>query len=92
MSKNLSLFAVVDAAGKPSSDLLDFNLRWIGNYEECTAIEAVVYEDTINKTGPSNPFDGKYCLTYFPIGNEQVLIWPWYELCIHSSGIRSSRE
>ncbi|XP_053381296.1 nose resistant to fluoxetine protein 6-like [Mercenaria mercenaria] len=62
---------MVDSIGKPSSDLLDFHIRWIGNYEECTAVEAIVYDDPVNKTGPSNPYNGKYCLTYFPIGGDQ---------------------
>lgn len=65
---------MVDSAGKPSSDLLDFHIRWLGDYDECTAIQAITYEDPVNKTGQRNPFDGKYCLAYFSLGNAQVTL------------------
>ncbi|XP_053380236.1 nose resistant to fluoxetine protein 6-like [Mercenaria mercenaria] len=31
--------------GTPDSDLLDFHTKWIGNWEECLAVQAIEYEN-----------------------------------------------
>lgn len=46
--------------GKPESDLLDGNVRWVGNWEECRAVQA-----SVNSTDGSeiiHPYSGKYCI------------------------------
>ncbi|XP_053380237.1 nose resistant to fluoxetine protein 6-like [Mercenaria mercenaria] len=59
---------MIDAIGKPPNGLLDGHFTWLGNYDECIAVEAIRYNDTIKKIGPSEAFTGKYCLASFPLG------------------------
>ena len=55
--------SVVDAIGKPPSGLLDGNFKWLGNFDECIAITAMV-----NDSGAmSFPYEGRYCLSSFKI-------------------------
>ncbi|XP_053380930.1 nose resistant to fluoxetine protein 6-like isoform X2 [Mercenaria mercenaria] len=54
-----------DSMGKPGSDLLDGNIRWIGNWEECRGVVATEYYD--NYTTVLHPYKGKYCTGYIPI-------------------------
>lgn len=58
---------MLDAMGKPGSDLLDFKLRWVGSWEECLAIQAIEYKDPVNKTEPSHPYTGKFCFASIPL-------------------------
>ncbi|XP_053380235.1 nose resistant to fluoxetine protein 6-like [Mercenaria mercenaria] len=67
--RELWAFRVIDAMGKPDSDLLDFHTKWVGNWEECLAVQAIEYENPVNKTGPSYPYTGKYCIASFPLGS-----------------------
>lgn len=67
-------FKVIDAMGKPGSDLMDFHFIWVGNWEECRAVQATVYEDPVNKTGPSHPFKGKSCTASLPLGSTEVCL------------------
>ena len=72
-SLTFSLFLVVDAMGKPPSELLNYQLIWLGSYDECIAIRAQV-----NNTGGqlTNPFKGRYCAAAFPLGpGGQVFNW-----------------
>ena len=53
---------VLDAFGKPGSDLKNYQLKWLGSYEECIAVKAGEYHLTAN--GPElaeEYFSGKYC-------------------------------
>ncbi|XP_045194786.2 uncharacterized protein LOC123550421 [Mercenaria mercenaria] len=51
---------MVDAMGKPESGLLEGNLKWLGDYQECVNIKAVT--DGVER------FTGKYCKTGIPLG------------------------
>ena len=51
------LFSVIDAMGKPSSNLLGMHLKWVGSYDECMKVIA-----TVNISGEiTSPYKGKYC-------------------------------
>lgn len=64
VSKQQWAMRFVDAMGKPPSDLLDFHITWLGDYDECVAIAA-----SVNKSGDIiSPFNGRYCLGSFPLG------------------------
>ena len=52
---------VIDAMGKPHSGVLNGHLSWIGGFDECIAITAMV--NTSNEI--SHPFKGRYCLATF---------------------------
>ena len=56
---------VVDAMGKPPSELLDYQLTWLGSYDECVAIHAQV-NNTYGQL--TSPFKGRYCAAAFPLG------------------------
>ncbi|KAK3607215.1 hypothetical protein CHS0354_031713 [Potamilus streckersoni] len=67
---DLSLFiTVIDAAGKLGSGILDGNLNWPGSYDECINTQAVVYA---NKSWPSYPFSGKYCMVGIQIRSPNI--------------------
>ena len=65
-----SYFVVLDAMGKPPSQLLNYHLHWLGSYEECVAIEA-----TVNVSGQLNhPYKGRYCSATFPFSQVSNMI------------------
>ena len=65
-----SYFVVLDAMGKPPSQLLNYHLHWLGSYEECVAIEA-----TVNVSGQLNhPYKGRYCTATFPFSQVSNMI------------------
>ncbi|CAC5392295.1 unnamed protein product [Mytilus coruscus] len=47
---------MVDAAGKPSSNILSGGLMWLGSYDECLEIKVVADHNNITYR-----FDGQYC-------------------------------
>ncbi|XP_052787971.1 nose resistant to fluoxetine protein 6-like [Mya arenaria] len=59
---------MIDAAGKPPSGLFDLHTTWLGDWEECLAIEPLV-NDTRNII-TYKPFDTQYCTAVFPIGTK----------------------
>ncbi|XP_045202111.2 nose resistant to fluoxetine protein 6-like [Mercenaria mercenaria] len=67
--RELWAFRMIDAMGKPESDLLDFHTKWVGNWEECLSVQAIEYVNPVTKTGPSYPYTGKYCIASFPLGS-----------------------
>ena len=50
---------VIDALGKPESGFAEGNLKWLGDYKECTDIKAV--SDGVEM------FSGKYCKIEVPL-------------------------
>ena len=54
--------AVVDAFGKPSPAILDFNLIWLGAYDECRDVTVLP-----NMTSDGHGFSGQYCNAYIPL-------------------------
>ena len=52
--------------GKPHSGLMNGHLIWLGSFDECVAIKAVVN----NSNELSYPYKGQYCTATF--GKEQV--------------------
>ena len=76
-------FAVLDAFGKPGSSLKNYQLKWLGDYDECLATEAKESYNTSNgwKTSPAK-FLGRYCAVSIPLqqGASSVLvnIWSFY--------------
>ncbi|XP_045192777.2 O-acyltransferase like protein-like [Mercenaria mercenaria] len=57
---------MIDSSFKIPSNLAGFNLKWLGDMEECTAIQANIYD---NVTAKTEQFDGKYCRIIFPLGD-----------------------
>jgi hypothetical protein len=53
--------SVIDAFGKPGPGLMDYSLQFVGNFDECIAIQADRYIDPANKQGLDHPYTGKYC-------------------------------
>ena len=52
---------MIDAMGKPSSNLLSMHTKWLGSYDECMKLKPMV-----NISGTmGTPFLGKYCGTSF---------------------------
>ena len=52
--------SVLDAVGKPGSNLLNGQVNWVGSYEECLSAQAQV-----NRSGEIiHPFEGQYCTAY----------------------------
>ncbi|KAL4234257.1 hypothetical protein ACF0H5_005907 [Mactra antiquata] len=67
---------MIDAAFKIPSGLADYNLKWLGNRDECLTIISDPSDDV---TGNKQQFHGKYCRLALPLGNvpnagEQTLI------------------
>ncbi|KAL3842202.1 hypothetical protein ACJMK2_020242 [Sinanodonta woodiana] len=61
----------IDASGKISSGILDGNINWIGSYDECLNLTAVVYTG-VNQTGERLfPFTGKYCQLGIPLNPQK---------------------
>ncbi|GFW25939.1 hypothetical protein TNCV_1328951 [Trichonephila clavipes] len=53
---------MLDSYGKPESGILNGNLKWLGEYEECINI-FVPHKTNTNKGG----FRGKYCILEIPV-------------------------
>ncbi|GFR32373.1 nose resistant to fluoxetine protein 6 [Trichonephila clavata] len=53
---------MLDSFGKLESGILQGNLKWLGNYDQCLK----VYAPPDEKTGAGD-FHGKYCLLQIPI-------------------------
>ena len=71
--------SVVDAIGKPPSGLLDGNFKWLGNFDECIAIKAMV-----NNSGAiSFPYEGRYCLSSFKIKQLPPVVRTYSTHCEH---------
>lgn len=67
---SLNYIAVLDAMGKPGSGFMGGNLKWLGSYDECFAVEA-----TVNNSGVIiSPFTGRYCLTSFSVGKQEEVM------------------
>ncbi|XP_052221340.1 nose resistant to fluoxetine protein 6-like isoform X1 [Dreissena polymorpha] len=63
---------MIDAIGKPPSGLLDFNLQWPGNYDECVQTQVSVLD---NSTGlVSEPFAPQYCKASFVLGQNPAAV------------------
>ncbi|XP_033763400.1 nose resistant to fluoxetine protein 6-like [Pecten maximus] len=54
---------MVDAGGKPPSDILNGNQGWLGSYDECLSITS----DKSEYDQQPPPFNGKYCLVNLPV-------------------------
>ncbi|XP_071097623.1 nose resistant to fluoxetine protein 6-like [Haliotis cracherodii] len=54
---------MIDAAGKPGSGLLQFQLNFLGSYDECVAVRA---SETIRNV-TKKIFKGKYCKASIPL-------------------------
>ncbi|XP_052790477.1 nose resistant to fluoxetine protein 6-like [Mya arenaria] len=59
---------MIDAAGKLPSGLFDLHTTWLGDWEECLAIEPLVNDTRTNIS--YKPFDTQYCTAVFPIGTK----------------------
>ncbi|XP_050389477.1 nose resistant to fluoxetine protein 6 isoform X2 [Patella vulgata] len=59
-----------DSFGKPSSGILQFELNWVGSYDECIAIRAPYTE--VNQTTDTGEiqFKGQYCTAVLPFTPE----------------------
>ncbi|KAK7095528.1 nose resistant to fluoxetine protein 6-like [Littorina saxatilis] len=51
---------MVDAMGKPSPDLKDINLLWVGGYKECLSVKAF---NQTNNSSADLLFSGRHCYT-----------------------------
>ncbi|GFU10745.1 nose resistant to fluoxetine protein 6 [Trichonephila clavipes] len=60
---------MLDSFGKPESGILQGNLKWLGNYDQCLK----VYAPPDNKT-EAGDFHGKYCLLHIPSAVHQIMI------------------
>ena len=56
-----TILSVLDAFGKPGSELLDMKTKWLGSYDECTAVTATTYSNDVLRSDPDDHFRGKYC-------------------------------
>ncbi|KAL3870231.1 hypothetical protein ACJMK2_038308 [Sinanodonta woodiana] len=61
----------IDALGKLESDILDGNTIWLGSYDECINAQAVVYDDTSNKS--VYPYRGQYCMASIYLSNSNIV-------------------
>ena len=58
-------YKVLDAMGKPPSGVLNGDVKWLGSYDECLAVEA-----SVNISGEmTSPYKGQYCSATFTVGN-----------------------
>ncbi|XP_063420805.1 uncharacterized protein LOC134706026 [Mytilus trossulus] len=62
---------MVDAAGKPSSNILSGGLMWLGSYDECLEIKVVADYNNITYR-----FDGQYCKVYIVPQGELSKVLP----------------
>ena len=61
--------------GKPPAGILDFNVKWLGSWDECWAVEAAVNRSSVI----SHPFTGKYCSTSFALGENVITLYYLYQ-------------
>ena len=62
--------AVLDAFGKPGSNLMDYEIKWLGSYDECLAVKAKNQHNTSNEMVANQEyFSGKYCTISVKAGN-----------------------
>lgn len=54
---------VIDAAGKPASNLMGGGIMWLGDFDECLSVKDV----DANITGQHQFFSGQYCKVRIPI-------------------------
>lgn len=79
---------MLDAFGKPGSDLKNYQLKWLGSYEECIAVKAGEYHLTAK--GPElaeEYFSGKYCTVSILLEKGPLPIQPSIDIgtCMPSS-------
>ena len=78
---------MLDAFGKPGSDLLNFQTKWIGSFDECVALQSKNNYQAINGwSAVPDEFSAKYCTISF--GLEQgalVRILYFIYFCILST-------
>ncbi|KAL5006773.1 hypothetical protein ScPMuIL_015579 [Solemya velum] len=60
-SQEIWSLRMLDASGKPPSNVLKGNSRWLGSYDECKNVTAVEYPIHGNRTVHTNAFGGQYC-------------------------------
>ena len=61
--------------GKPPSGLLNGDLKWLGSYDECFAVEA-----SVNVSGEmTTPYKGQYCSATFKMGSERPVYFLTYD-------------
>ena len=73
---------VIDAVGKLPAGLINGDILWVGDYDECVNITATVYVGP-NQTEPTHPFKGRYCKAGIPL--RQVGPTPGVEVTISTS-------
>lgn len=66
--------SVLDAFGKPGSNLKNGQIKWLGSYEECLATEAKDYYVTAEglKSTPAL-FAGRYCAITIPLEQGELV-------------------
>jgi hypothetical protein len=57
----------LDATGKIPSGILNGNIYWMGEYDECVNSTATIMTGP-NSSVPSHPFNGQYCKLGIPLG------------------------
>ena len=60
---------MVDAFGKPGSELMNYEIKWLGSYDECHAVK----KEDLHNTSPGvttsqRQFSGKYCTVSVEVG------------------------
>ena len=72
---------MIDAFGKPGSDLKNYQLKWIGAYEECLAIEPRDYQPTPDGYKPmAQYFSGKYCKATIKLEQRELVSGVFFKL------------
>ncbi|XP_060590858.1 O-acyltransferase like protein-like isoform X2 [Ruditapes philippinarum] len=61
---------MIDAFGKPGPGLMDYSLKFVGNFDECIAIQADRYTDPAKKQGLDHPYTGKYCTGHVQLSKD----------------------
>ena len=65
---------MLDAFGKPGSDLMNYEIKWLGSFDECHAVKAVDHYNTSKgKTASHQYFSGKYCTISVDAGLGEVV-------------------
>ncbi|XP_071115657.1 nose resistant to fluoxetine protein 6-like [Haliotis cracherodii] len=58
----------LDSFGKPGSGLMQYQLHWLGSYDECIGTDVAVEEVLAdNTTMVTQPFRSQYCLASHPV-------------------------
>ena len=68
---------MIDAFGKPGTNLKNYQLKWLGSYDECVVIKAQDYYPTPHgwEAAPA-AFEGKYCLVSVKLEQGQLVCRP----------------